>query len=275
MGQDYQAGFYSISERVRNSASRQRKAEKIIQALVRYAQHPLSSALCVDIGCSSGIITSTIASLFGTVLGLDYDEVALRATDSSACARVHFVRADAMCLPLGDNMVDVIICAQVYEHVPDDELLFQEIYRVLTPGGVVFFSGPNWLFPIEPHYFLPFLHWLPRRLANTYLRLAGQGDHYYERSRHLWGLRRLMHRFLIRDITLEVLQNFWLPELHGLEWIIYLPELRGLKWIIRNMPMAVWKILLPVFPNFNWILHKPMRQENGRIRCGSIGGGET
>ena len=149
-----------------------------------------------------------------------------------------------MCLPFGDNMVDVVICAQVYEHVPDDKLLFEEIYRVLTPGGLVFFSGPNWLFPIEPHYFLPFLHWLPGRLADIYLRLTGQGDHYYERSRHMWGLRRLLHRFVIHDITLEVLQHF------------YPPEIRGLKWIVRNIPTVVWKLLLPLFPNFNWILYK-------------------
>lgn len=246
MGRGYQEGFYTLSERVRDSASRQRKADKIIQALIRYAHHPLSSAVCLDIGCSSGIITSAIAPLVGKMLGLDYDEIALQATDPAARARVQFIRADAMCLPFGDNMVDVIICAQVYEHIPDDELLFKEIYRVLTPGGLVFFSGPNWLFPIEPHYFLPLLHWLPRQLADIYLRLAGQGDHYYERLRHLWGLRQLVHRFVIRDITLEVLQNFCLP------------EVRGLKWIVRNIPMVVWKLLLPFFPNFNWILYKPV-----------------
>lgn len=246
MGRGYQEGFYTLSERVRDPVSRQRKADKIIQALTHYAHHPLSSAVCLDIGSSSGIITSAIAPPFGKVIGLDYDEIALRATNPAARARVQFIQGDAMSLPLGDNMVDVIICAQVYEHVPDDELLFEEIYRVLKPGGLVFFSGPNWLFPIEPHYFLPFLHWLPERLADIYLRLTGRGDHYYERSRHLWGLRRLLHRFVIRDITLEVLQRF------------YLPEIRGPKWIVRNTPTVVWKLLLPFFPNFNWILYKTM-----------------
>ncbi len=245
MGRGYQVGFYTLSERVRDPASRQRKANKIIWALTHYAHHPPSSAICLDIGCSSGIIASAIAPLFGEVIGLDYDEIALRATNPIARARVQFIQGDAMSLPFGDNTVDVIICAQVYEHVPDDELLFEEIYRVLKPGGLVFFSGPNWLFPIEPHYFLPFLHWLPGQLADIYLQLTRQGDHYYERSRHLWGLRRLLHRFVIRDITLEVLQRF------------YLPEIRGLKWIIRNTPTVVWKLLLPFFPNFNWILYKP------------------
>jgi len=241
----YQAGFYTLSERVRDSASRYRKAGKIIQALVRYGPHSLSSAICLDIGCSSGIITSTVAPFFGKVVGLDYDEVGLRATDSVARARVQFIRGDAMSLPLGDNTVDVIICAQVYEHVPDADLLFREIYRVLVPGGLVFFSGPNWLFPIEPHYFLPFLHWLPGGLADIYLRLSGQGIHYYERLYHLWRLRRLMHQFVIRDITMEILQHF------------YLAENRVLRMIVRNTPRGIGELLLPFFPNFNWILYKP------------------
>jgi len=245
MGQGYQKSFYTLSKRVRDPASRQRKADKIVQLLTRHANRPLSSAICLDVGCSSGIIASTIAPLFGRMLGLDYDEIALQAADSTARSRVQFIRGDAMHLPFGDNMVDVIICAQVYEHVPDDELLFEEIYRILIPGGLVFFSGPNWLFPIEPHYFLPFLHWLPRRLADVCLRLAGQGDHYYERLRPLWELRRLMHRFVIHDVTLEVLRDFYLPKIHGLQWIV------------QSIPMAVWKLLLPLFPNFNWILYKP------------------
>ena len=249
MRRAYQGSFYTLSEQVRDSASRRKKAHKIIQALVRYAHHPLSSAVCLDIGCSSGIITSATASSFDKVLGLDYDEVALRAIDPAARTRVQFIRADAMCLPFGDNTMEVMICAQVYEHVPNDELLFEEIYRVLAPGGIVFFSGPNWLFPIEPHYFLPLLHWLPWWLADVYLRLARKGDHYYERLRHLWGLRRLMHRFVIRDITLEVLQDF------------YLPEIRGMRWVIRNTPTEVWKFLLPLFPNFDWILYKPREKE--------------
>lgn len=173
---------------------------------------------------------------------MEYDEIALRAADSFARERVQFLRGDAMSLPLADNTVDVIICAQVYEHVPDDERLFMEINRVLAPGGLVFFSGPNWLFPIEPHYALPLLHWLPRPLADVYLRLAGRGDHYYEHLRHVWGLRNLMRSFTIQDVTIATLEQFYLSSGH---WRILL-----------NTPRAVWKALLPFFPTFNWILHK-------------------
>lgn len=245
MKRSYQTGFYTSSERVRDPRSRQEKAKKITWALTRYVEIP-PSAVCLDVGCSSGMITSALSHLFRTTVGLEYDEVALRTVDQAIRARVQFVRGDAMRLPFTAGAVDIVICAQVYEHVPDASQLFDEIYRVLKPGGIVFFSGPNWLFPIEPHYFLPFLHWLPRPLADICLQISGKGKQYYEQLRHLWDLRRLMARFTIRDISVEVLQQIYLPR-YG-------------RWgkLMQRLPRRVWKVLLPFFPNFNWILCKPL-----------------
>ncbi|MGQ9547774.1 MAG: class I SAM-dependent methyltransferase [Roseiflexus sp.] len=246
MRRAYQTNFYTLSQRVRDPSSRQEKAEKIIWALTQYVKCRSSSPICLDVGCSSGMITSALASLFSTTVGLEYDTVALRAVDEASRARVQFVRGDAMNLPFDNDVIDVIICAQVYEHVPDDERMFEEIYRVLKPGGAVFFSGPNWLFPIEPHYFLPFLHWLPDRLASFYLRMSRRGTRYYERSRHLWGLRRLASCFSVQDISVEILR----------QW--YMPRSGKVGSVLQRLPEWLWRALLPLFPNFNWILHKPL-----------------
>ena len=150
-----------------------------------------------------------------------------------------------MALPLADASVEVVLCAQVYEHVPDDERLAEEIYRVLAPGGVVFFSGPNWLFPVELHYNLPFVHWLPSRLADAVLRILRHREHYYERSRSMWGLRRLWQRFDIQDVTLEVLDS----QLAA--------NTRSAVRLGRRLPRWAWRWILPLFPNFNWLLWKP------------------
>ena len=239
----YQPGFYNLSPKVRDMGSRLRQAEKITSVLTGFSSYPLSSATCLDIGCSAGFITAALAPLFGRTVGLDYDNVALQnAARSDLC--LSFVCGDAMALPMANSSIDVIICAQVYEHVPDDETLVAEMYRVLKPGGMVFFSGPNKLFPIEPHYFLPCLHWLPERLANGYLRLLGRGHHYYERSRTLWGLQHLLAPFTIHDVTVQVLQHM---------------QFAGSgRWsrFMSRLPLWVWKILLPILPNYNWILLK-------------------
>jgi SAM-dependent methyltransferase len=225
---------------------RLRKAAKIEAILLKYAGDQLRQSVCLDIGCSSGIVTCALAPLFDRIIGLDYDEIVLQNTQANTGCAASFIRGDAMSLPFPAGSLGVVVCAQVYEHVPDDRRLAAEIERVLKPGGVVFFSGPNWLFPLEPHYHLPFLHWLPGRLADACLRLLHRGDHYYERSRHLWGLRRLWGLFIIKDATLDVLALDLNSQDGG----------KCGRWL-RGVPGWVWRALLPVFPNFNWVLVKP------------------
>ena len=241
----YQDGFYELSPAVRDAHSRLRRAAKIRMLLQRHVAWPLAEAVCLDVGCSSGLISASLASLFRTMIGVEYDALALGATTAERRATVRLVRGDAMALPLADASVDVVLCAQVYEHVPDDERLAEEIYRVLAPGGVVFFSGPNWLFPVELHYNLPFVHWLPSRLADAVLRILRHRDRYYERSRSMWGLRRLWQRFEIQDVTLEVLDS----QLAA--------NTRPVARLGRRLPRRVWRWTLPLFPNFNWLLWKP------------------
>jgi Methylase involved in ubiquinone/menaquinone biosynthesis len=244
MKRPYQMGFYELCPQVRDPRSRREKAEKIVKLLNQYAGFPLFSAICLDIGCSSGLISSVIAPFVGKMIGLEYDIVALRSADQDIRKRVQLTLGDAMHLPFRESSFDVVICAQVYEHVPDDIRLFDEIHRVLKAGGIVFFSGPNWLFPIEPHYHLPFLHWLPEQWADLYLRITRRGTHYYERPRHIWGLRRLVIRFITLDVTREVLISRFSGSKIG-KLLGYFPE-------------KFWEVLKPLVPNFNWILRKPL-----------------
>lgn len=241
----YQADFYTLNDGVRDSAVRRHKAEKIGWALGREYVGELAQATCLDVGCSSGLMTAQWTPLVGQNIGLDYDAIALASIPAPLHATLGFLRGDAMGLPLPDESVDVVVCAQVYEHVPDDVQMFNEIWRVLRPSGIVFFSGPNWLFPIEPHYFLPFLHWLPSRLANHYLQVTGAGEHYYERSRTWWGLRRVLARFEVVDLTAPMVRAGML---------VQQPLLQRL---LAPVPGWAWKLLVPLLPNFNWILRKP------------------
>ncbi len=100
----------------------------------------------------------------------------------------------------------------VYEHTVDPDALMAEIRRVLAPQGVVYLGLGNRLGIMEPHYRLPFLSWLPRWPADRYMRVAGKGDHYYERFRTRRALRRMCAGLPVWEYTFSVLAQ---PDLFG------------------------------------------------------------
>jgi len=56
----------------------------------------------------------------------------------------------------------------VLEHVADIDAVTSEIARVTAPGGCGFHVYPGKLRPIEPHLFMPFVHWLPKNPARKW-----------------------------------------------------------------------------------------------------------
>ena len=53
------------------------------------------------------------------------------------------VKADICNLPFNDNEFDFILCNHVLEHIPDDTKAMQELYRVMTKGGMGIFQIPQ------------------------------------------------------------------------------------------------------------------------------------
>ena len=53
------------------------------------------------------------------------------------------VKADICNLPFAGNEYDIIFCNHVLEHIPDDTMAMQEIFRVLKPGGMAILQIPQ------------------------------------------------------------------------------------------------------------------------------------
>jgi len=96
----------------------------------------------VDVGCGAGIdslIAATMVGPTGRVVGVDMTPEMIakaRAGAEQASARnVDFRRGLAEALPVEDGWADVVISNGVVNLFPDKLAGFQEIARVLKPGG--------------------------------------------------------------------------------------------------------------------------------------------
>lgn len=247
----YQHGYAAINPQMHAEQGRQRKAATMLEVLREaLGADRLAQARLLNLGCSAGIIDAFLAPHVGTVLGIDIDSDAVAAAiRSRAGGNLSFRVADAMALDLADASFDIVICSQVYEHVPDAKRLMAEIERVLAPGGVCYFAATNRWAPIEQHYHLPLLSWLPQRVADGYLRLLRRGDRYYEKHLGYFALRRLAREFRIEDRTGTILAD---PDRYQAG---YLFPGRGKRWLAR----AWFALLRPLFPGYIWLLWKQPR----------------
>jgi SAM-dependent methyltransferase len=229
-----------------DEANRLRKAEKIRAVLEQEGILPDPDLRVLDIGCSFGIILKSLSSYVGYGVGIDIDRQLL----SSGADKVSFVRADGEHLPFAAGSFDIVICNHVYEHTDDPEKMFSEIERVLTADGVCYFAGPNKYDLIEPHYGLPFLSWLPRSLADWYLKCTRKGERYAERPYSYAGITRLLNRFEATSYTEKILGD---PARYRATDI--LPP-RSLK---RLVAIALFRFAPFFFPGFVFLLRKSAR----------------
>jgi hypothetical protein len=100
-----------------------------------------------------------LANVEITVMNLDQEPLTdrnLTVTNGDACAT-----------GLADNLYDIVHSNSVIEHVgdwPNMEAMAREVRR-LAPA--YFIQTPNYWFPIEPHYKLPLVQFLPKSLRRA------------------------------------------------------------------------------------------------------------
>lgn len=235
-----------VDEALLDKRGRLAKAAKIRAVVADFSGRPLSQLDCLDLGCSTGHITNELAGDFRSIVGIDTDQKALELAQAEQAAGFH--RGSALRLPYRDETFDVVLCNHVYEHVRDQQALFDEIRRVLRRGGFCYLAAGNRLKVIEPHYRLPFLSWLPKLVAHRYLRLAGRGDFYFEEHLTCWRLRRLAEKFEIHDYTKRILNE---PRRFAGDDPL-------LAWLpARGVPGALLSLGYFLLPTFIWVLRKP------------------
>jgi arsenite methyltransferase len=98
--------------------------------------------IVLDLGSGAGIdcfIAAEKVGKTGKVIGVDMTpemvEKAQRNAEKSVYSNIEFKLGSIENLPVEDDSIDVVISNCVINLVPDKQRVFEEIYRVLKPGG--------------------------------------------------------------------------------------------------------------------------------------------
>ena len=236
----YQKDYAKSRPQMYDKKSREQKAIRIVKTLDDYFNNKnLRKLNLLDIGASTGIIDNILAKYFKNVIGTDIDKDAINfASKIFKRKNLEFKVEDAMRLTFKANSFDIVICTHVYEHVPNVQKLFSEIYRVLKPTGVCYLAAQNKLWPIEAHHNLLFLSYLPKKIADVYIRLFTSKKEYYEHPMNYWELQNTLKRFQIHEYTSKILEK---PEKFG----------------YSNQSLGILSTPLKFFtPTFFWLLEK-------------------
>lgn len=136
-----------------------------ISEVVGRATGPETVVLEIGAGTAAlgTVLARRAAHVVATDIGLAWLVLAARRLADDGVANVTLVAATADDLPFGPDEFDLVVAADVIEHVPDPLVMARSCYRVLRPGGALWLSTPNrFSLTPEPHVRVWGVGFLPR-----------------------------------------------------------------------------------------------------------------
>jgi SAM-dependent methyltransferase/tetratricopeptide (TPR) repeat protein len=91
----------------------------------------------LDIGCGSSRIIQELPK----AVGMDILLPKLRFLRNR---HSRLVQGSIFALPFSTHTVDAVVCSEVIEHIPDNPAFFEEMGRVLRPGGTLILGTPDY-----------------------------------------------------------------------------------------------------------------------------------
>jgi SAM-dependent methyltransferase len=112
--------------------------------LIRTATAGLSDFRVLDMGCGEGHITARIRESFpaAKIFALDHSISAI-SKGLALYPEIEFIVANSYCPPYCNDYFDVVVCNNLWEHVPDPLRLLASISRITKPSGYFVISTPS------------------------------------------------------------------------------------------------------------------------------------
>jgi SAM-dependent methyltransferase len=154
-------------------ADTDKSVEAVLHQLAPYlpVRRPLKA---LDLGCAQGRTLIALAQRGYEAYGVEpWDQAREIGVELAAKENVKtIVRAGrAEAIPFDDDFFDIVLAFSVMEHVSSLQASLHEVYRVLRPGGVFYFSSASAMSPIQNEIDgFPLFSWYPDGLKQRIMR---------------------------------------------------------------------------------------------------------
>ena len=134
---------YSVEAGIAGEFQRMR-IDSTLEMVEEAASRLQAAPRILDVGCGQGHITALIDSKIqaAEVCGLDYSISAIGYANKKFPG-IDFVVASAYQCPYREGYFDIVVCNNLWEHVPDPLLLLSKIARVMKSHGFLIISTPS------------------------------------------------------------------------------------------------------------------------------------
>jgi SAM-dependent methyltransferase len=174
----------------------------------------------LELGCGTGYFTREMARSGADIVAIDISPELLEIARANCSApNVRYEIQNAYELSYPDAVFDSVVGSSVLHHLEVEEAL-RKIYRVLKPGGTIYFTEPNMLNPqIAIQKNVP---WIKRKL----------GDSPDETAFFRWPLRRLLEQTGYREVRIDPFDF-----LHPKTPVPLVNRLNALGRFLENVPV--------------------------------------
>ena len=186
------------------------KAQRTLNILKKYKN---KSSKLLDCGCGIGVQLFYLSSYYKHSIGVDVDPYAVKTAKKQLKKlnkKVLIKHYNGKRLPFPDSTFDIVTSLEVWEHAVSPQLMLKEITRVLKPDGVIFITTANRLWPIEPHYNLPFLSYLPSPVSDWYVHGMKKAQYYHDIHLPTYPQfkKSVEEFFIVEDITIDSIIDY-------------------------------------------------------------------
>lgn len=213
----------------------------------------------LDLGCGAGQYLLAAARCGQAITGVDASLCQLllaRRLLADEGLTAELALADVEKLPFADSVFQGAIAADVLEHVCNPDQLLAQAARVLAPASSLRLTTPNrFSLSPEPHVGLWGVGWLPRGLADAYVRKRTGIDYRSIRLLSFRELRRVLKQSFPAGVEIR------LPVFSAQELASFSP-LKRFFAVVYSILSRVWllqAVLLRVAPYFEATCRSPIK----------------